>query len=65
MSVSDLAVLMGGWSAERQVSLWSGEAVVAALRSAGHDPQVMSLFERAGPDYAVRLDRGPMKEFTL
>ena len=31
----------------------------------GHDPLVMSLFERAGPDYAVRLDRGPMKEFTL
>lgn len=31
----------------------------------GHDPLVMSLFERAGPDFAVRLDRGPMKEFTL
>jgi glyoxylase-like metal-dependent hydrolase (beta-lactamase superfamily II) len=31
----------------------------------GHDPLVMSLFERAGPDYAVRLDRGPVKEFTL
>lgn len=31
----------------------------------GHDPQVMSLFERAGPDYAVRLDQGPMKEFML
>ncbi len=27
-----VAVLMGGWSAERQVSLWSGEAVLAALR---------------------------------
>ena len=31
----------------------------------GHDPQVMSLFECAGPDYAVRLDRGPVREFTL
>ena len=31
----------------------------------GHDPLVMSLFERAGPDYAVRLDRGPEQEFTL
>lgn len=31
----------------------------------GHDPLVMSLFERAGPDYAVRLDNGPTKEFTL
>ncbi len=27
-----VAVLMGGWSAEREVSLWSGEAVLAALQ---------------------------------
>jgi D-alanine-D-alanine ligase len=27
-----VAVLMGGWSAERQVSLWSGEAVLSALK---------------------------------
>ena len=32
-----VAVLMGGWSAERQVSLWSGEAVHAALRARGID----------------------------
>jgi len=32
-----VAVLMGGWSAERQVSLWSGEGVVAALREKGLD----------------------------
>lgn len=32
-----VAVLMGGWSAERQVSLWSGEGVVAALREKGVD----------------------------
>jgi len=31
------AVLMGGWSAERQVSLWSGEAVLAALRKRSVD----------------------------
>jgi D-alanine-D-alanine ligase len=30
-----VAVLMGGWSSERQVSLWSGEGVVAALQSRG------------------------------
>lgn len=30
-----VAVLMGGWSAERQVSLWSGEGVTAALKSRG------------------------------
>jgi D-alanine-D-alanine ligase len=32
-----VAVLMGGWSAERQVSLWSGEGVLSALQSAGVD----------------------------
>ena len=32
-----VALLMGGWSAEREVSLNSGKAVLAALRSAGVD----------------------------
>ena len=32
-----VAVLMGGWSAERQVSLWSGQGVVDALKSRGVD----------------------------
>ena len=32
-----VAVLMGGWSAEREVSLWSGEAVLAALRKRNVD----------------------------
>lgn len=32
-----VAVLMGGWSAEREVSLRSGEAVVQALRARGVD----------------------------
>lgn len=32
-----VAVLMGGWSAERQVALWSGEGVVKALQSRGVD----------------------------
>ena len=32
-----VAVLMGGWSAERQVSLWSGQGVVEALQAAGVD----------------------------
>lgn len=32
-----VAVLMGGWSAERQVSLWSGQGVFEALRSRGVD----------------------------
>ncbi|MEQ1439910.1 D-alanine--D-alanine ligase [Fontimonas sp. SYSU GA230001] len=32
-----VGVLMGGWSAERQVSLWSGQGVTDALRSRGVD----------------------------
>lgn len=32
-----VAVLMGGWSAEREVSLWSGAAVLGALRNRGVD----------------------------
>ncbi|MBL8658364.1 MAG: D-alanine--D-alanine ligase [Rhodospirillales bacterium] len=32
-----VAVLMGGWSVEREVSLVSGAAVTAALRAAGYD----------------------------
>ncbi len=32
-----VAVLMGGWSAERQVSLWSGEGVTRALQERGVD----------------------------
>jgi D-alanine-D-alanine ligase len=32
-----VAVLMGGWSAEREVSLTSGHGIAAACRSLGHD----------------------------
>jgi D-alanine-D-alanine ligase len=32
-----IAVLMGGWSAEREVSLTSGEGVAKALESRGHE----------------------------
>lgn len=31
----------------------------------GHDPLVLDLFERDGPDFAVRLDRGPAKELPF
>ena len=36
MSELHIAVLMGGWSAEREVSLMSGAAVADALESLGH-----------------------------
>ena len=32
-----VAVLLGGWSAEREVSLWSGRDCAAALRQKGYD----------------------------
>ena len=37
MSRRRVGVLMGGWSAERDVSLRTGEGVAAALESRGHD----------------------------
>lgn len=47
-----VAVLMGGWSAERQVSLWSGEGIVAALRSRGVDAHGIDL---STPEQLFRL----------
>ena len=38
-----IAVLMGGWSAEREVSLVSGAAVARALKAAGHDVTTIDL----------------------
>lgn len=45
-----VAVLMGGWSSEREVSLMSGKGILEALRSQGvdahaFDPQEQNLFE--------------------
>ena len=48
-----VAVLMGGPSAEREVSLVTGRACARALREAGFD-QVIEL--DAGPDLPARLD---------
>ncbi|MBD3764340.1 MAG: D-alanine--D-alanine ligase [Rhodobacterales bacterium] len=47
-----VAVLMGGLSAEREVSLVSGRACAAALRVAGYDVVEVD----AGRDLALRLD---------
>ncbi len=53
MSVSPLhiAVLMGGWSAEREVSLMSGAGVADALGSLGHRVTRIDM----GRDVALRL----------
>jgi D-alanine-D-alanine ligase len=49
-----VAVLMGGWSAEREVSLKSGQAVFDALRRRGVDAHAID----AGRDLLTRLGRG-------
>jgi D-alanine-D-alanine ligase len=41
-----VAVLMGGWSAEREVSLWSGQGVSAALKSRGVDVTAVDVDRR-------------------
>ncbi|MBX9729310.1 MAG: D-alanine--D-alanine ligase [Sphingopyxis sp.] len=46
-----VAVLMGGWSAEREVSLKSGEGVARALESRGHRVTRIDM----GRDVALRL----------
>ena len=48
-----VAVIMGGPSAEREVSLSSGRECAAALREAGYEVIEVD----AGPDLAVQLDR--------
>lgn len=49
-----VAVLMGGWSAEREISLQSGRAVLAALTAAGVDAHGID----ADRDVVERLRRG-------
>ena len=46
-----VAVLMGGWSSERQVSLWSGAGCAKALRECGYDVIEIDV----GRDVALRL----------
>lgn len=48
---SHVAVLMGGWSAEREVSLSTGAACARALRDGGYRVSEID----AGPDLAIRL----------
>ena len=46
-----VVVLMGGWSAEREVSLTSGHGIAIALRNLGHDVTTIDM----GRDVAQRL----------
>jgi len=67
MSVTPLhvAVLMGGWSSEREVSLTSGEGVAKALESLGHrvtridmDRDVAFRLREAAPDVVFNALHG-------
>ena len=54
-----VAVLMGGWSAEREVSLMSGKGIAEALESLGHRVTRIDM----GRDVATKLTEAkPEKE---
>jgi D-alanine-D-alanine ligase len=64
-----VAVLMGGWSAEREVSLSSGRACAQALRTVGYrvsevdvDRQVARELAVLGPDVCFNALHGPFGE---
>ncbi|WP_306889013.1 D-alanine--D-alanine ligase [Ancylobacter amanitiformis] len=60
-----VAVLMGGWSAEREVSLRSGEACARAAESVGYrvsridvGPDIAAVLEALAPDVALNALHG-------
>jgi D-alanine-D-alanine ligase len=64
-----VAVLMGGWAAERPVSLNSGKACVAALESVGFrvtpvdvTPHIVADLQALKPDVAFNALHGPFGE---
>src|SRR5665647_2301609 len=68
-----VAVLMGGWSAEREVSLRSGAACAAAAERAGYrvsridvDREIAAALRALKPDVALNLLHGrPGEDGTL
>ena len=65
MSKLHIAVLMGGWSAEREVSLLSGAGVADALESLGHrvtrvdmDRDVATRLKEIAPDIVFNALHG-------
>lgn len=64
-----VAVLMGGWSAERPVSLWSGDAYAKALENVGYKVtkidvgrDVAAKLAVVKPDIALNALHGPFGE---
>ncbi|TBW38705.1 D-alanine--D-alanine ligase [Siculibacillus lacustris] len=69
MSGKHVAVLMGGWDSERQVSLWSGEACATALETKGYrvtrvdvDKAIYATLEALRPDVAFNALHGSWGE---
>ncbi|ARP97945.1 D-alanine--D-alanine ligase [Pseudorhodoplanes sinuspersici] len=68
-----VAVLMGGWSSERQVSLWSGEACAKAAERIGYRVtrvdvarDVATVLDRLKPDVALNVLHGrPGEDGTI
>lgn len=65
MSKPHVAVLMGGWSSERQVSLWSGEACAKVLEERGYrvtridvSRDIAEVLARLRPDVALNVTHG-------
>src|SRR3546814_14170602 len=66
-----VAVLAGGWSSERQVALWSGEGIHAALISKGVDatlidatPEIVLNRHKQGFDRVFNILPGDRKSFV-
>jgi D-alanine-D-alanine ligase len=57
MSKRRVGVIMGGTSAEREISLRTGEGVAKALEARGHEVVRVTLDERVPADVAVRSAR--------
>ena len=64
-----VAVLMGGWSSEREISLRSGNACAAALEGEGYrvtrvdvGPDIASVLTELKPDAALNALHGPAGE---
>ena len=72
-SAKHVAVLMGGWSAEREVSLRSGKACAAALESKGYrvtkidvGRDIATVLQTLKPDAALNVLHGsPGEDGTL
>lgn len=71
MAKKRVAVLMGGWSSEREVSLSSGKGCVAALEKAGYDVKPIDVTRDMGalvraleprPDVVFNILHGPFGE---